>query len=64
MASTIERALELARSGEYASIVEIERRLQREGYENIMEHLNGAFIRGQLLEAMNGSRSEMENLVN
>jgi len=35
----IERAFQLARSGEYASVAEIRQKLDQEGYPNIQAHL-------------------------
>lgn len=49
---TIERAFELARSGECGTVAEIEKRLNAECYEDVYEHLNGLFTRTQLREAM------------
>ena len=46
--STIERAFELARSGECGSLVEIEKRLLSENHDNVVDHLAGAFTRDQL----------------
>lgn len=40
----IERAYELARSGEYATVSEIKQQLDAEGYANIQGHLYGSTI--------------------
>ena len=53
MRSTVERALELARSGTCQNIRDIQIKLSKEGFENISEHLSGAFMRKQLLNAIN-----------
>ncbi|MFN3621137.1 hypothetical protein [Sphingorhabdus sp.] len=52
MISAVERALELAKSGDYQTIIEIERELRKEGFDNVLEHLDGAFTRRQLMAAM------------
>lgn len=51
-AGTVERAFELARSGECCTVAEIEKRLSAEFHESVYEHLSGLFIRGQLREAI------------
>lgn len=51
----IERAFELARSGEYRSLDELKRRLAREGYEAVAAHLAGRMIKGQLTAMMNAA---------
>lgn len=48
MASTIIRAFELAKSGECQSLTDIERRLSREGHEEVEDHLCGVLVRRQL----------------
>lgn len=45
---TIERAFELARSGEFASLKDIERQLLAEQYDSVADHLGGPFTRSQL----------------
>lgn len=44
----IERAYELARSGDCASMVEIERVLSREGFTNVLAHMSGPTLRRDL----------------
>lgn len=44
----IERAYELARSGDCASFSDIKRKLAREGYHDAQSHLDGMLIRAQL----------------
>ena len=46
--STLERAFELARSGECASTSEIRQRLKRERYDSVDAHLQGPSITRQL----------------
>ncbi len=46
--STLERAFELARSGECASTAEIRLRLKREGHDQVEAHLQGPSISRQL----------------
>ena len=46
--STLERAFELARSGECASTSEIRQRLKRERYDSVEAHLQGPSITRQL----------------
>jgi hypothetical protein len=46
--STVERAYELARTGEYAGINEIRAQLKAEGYADYMSQLEGAWIKSML----------------
>ncbi len=50
--STVERAFQLAGSGECHSIMDIKRRLVLEGYVQVELHLGGALIKKQLRQAM------------
>ncbi|MDB5702995.1 MAG: hypothetical protein JWN66_111 [Sphingomonas bacterium] len=50
--STIERAFEIARTGEAHSIRDIERWLSAERYSNVAAHLAGRSIRAQLMALM------------
>lgn len=61
MTSVVERALEMARSGNYKAVVAIERRLQKDGYNNVQQHLHGRFIRRQILDAMKHANSNAMN---
>jgi hypothetical protein len=54
---TVERAFELARSGECANVREIRDRLKEEGFSHVMEHLDGAFIKRQLSELIKAART-------
>ncbi|MBB4839852.1 hypothetical protein HNP52_002944 [Sphingomonas kyeonggiensis] len=56
--SIIERALELAATGEYARIDHIERKLNAEGYTNVASHLDGPTIRRQLRQVASEARGE------
>ena len=62
MTSLVERALEMARSGNYKAVVAIERRLQRDGYNDVQQHLHGQFIRRQILDAMKHANSKALNI--
>jgi hypothetical protein len=46
--STLERAFELARSGEYAGVPEIRVQLKKERFESVEAHLAGPSITRQL----------------
>ena len=48
MGHTVERAFELARSGECASMADIRSQLRRERREQVDLHLSGRLIRKQL----------------
>ena len=58
--NVIERAYQLARTGEFAKVEHIERRLTREGYTAVAEHLSGKKMRRELNEMMRGARREKE----
>jgi hypothetical protein len=51
-ANPLERAFELARSGEYRDLRDLERKLRREGFADIEQHLSGQTIRRQLRDMM------------
>lgn len=44
----VERAYELARSGRFRTLLEVERQLKSEGYENIPMGLSGVALRKHL----------------
>jgi hypothetical protein len=44
----MERAYELAKSGEFRNAGEIEEQLKREGFEQVHAHLSGSFTRKQI----------------
>jgi hypothetical protein len=49
---TVERAFELARSGECSTMRDLEVQLRRELYENVQEHLRSPSLRAQLIPLM------------
>jgi hypothetical protein len=53
----IERAFELASSGECATVLEIKGRLRRERFESIDAHLSGLGIRRRLKALLSGASS-------
>ena len=53
---TIERALELARAGEFDSVNAISQQLKREGFENVHTHLGEQSLTRQLAELVRGLR--------
>jgi hypothetical protein len=53
---TVERAFALASSGECASLPEIRARLMKEGFSQVMEHLDGPSIKRQLSELIKAAR--------
>lgn len=53
---TIERAFELARTGEARSMPELRARLIREGHLDVQHHLSGSLIRRQLRSLMDQAR--------
>lgn len=57
---TIQRAIELAKSGDFRGVTEIRARLKLERFPNVEMHLSGAAIKKQLTELMKAARSERE----
>lgn len=57
--SCIERAYELARTGDYATVTEIKSQLRRERYAEVDTHLYGLGLRRELMRLCeeNGGRS-------
>lgn len=53
---TIERAFELARTGSCTTLRALERRLDQEQHEDVVQHLWGQLTRRQLREAMASAR--------
>jgi hypothetical protein len=45
----IERAYQMAESGQFHNLVDLQRQLGREGYEAVHMHLNGKHTRQQLV---------------
>ena len=54
--TTVERAFELARSGECESVNALRQRLRREGYDSVHLHLHGASINKQLVDLIHTAR--------
>jgi len=54
----IQRALELAGTGEFERIDQIERKLTAEGYSHVASHLVGPTIRRQLRDTARRARGE------
>ena len=48
--STVDRAIELARSGQMRSVNEIRQRLRREGHDAVHQFLHGPAINRQLID--------------
>lgn len=54
----LERAFELAQSGDCGSIDDIRRQLKAENYAQVDAHLAGSTVRRQLLDLCKGARGE------
>ncbi len=56
---TVERAYELARSGECASLEDLRRKLRREGHEAVLAHIQGSLARelGRLIAESQDARA-------
>lgn len=57
MNGIIERAIQLAKSGDYYELRHIEAKLRKEGYADTGEYLNGKLIRQQLRDFMRAARN-------
>jgi hypothetical protein len=55
---TLERAFELARTGDCTSVDDIRKRLKAEQYSQVDAHLAGASVRRQLLDLCREARGE------
>jgi hypothetical protein len=55
--STLERAFDLARSGECVNVEDIRRRLRSERHDSVDAHLSGPSVRRQLLALCTAARS-------
>jgi len=53
VSGTIQRAFELAESGDYKNISRIKSQLNKECYEDVDDHLRGRSIRTQLQRMLN-----------
>ena len=58
----IERAYQLARSGEFANLPEICQQLKSEGYSEISLHFDGAAIRADLAKICGETHTRPERL--
>jgi hypothetical protein len=58
---TLERAFELAQSGDCTTIDDIRRRLKTESYAQVDAHLAGATVRRQLLDLCKAARAERDS---
>ena len=58
--NVIERAFELAKSGRHHSVESIRRALTQERYSNVLQHLDGASIKRELIVAMRITRPKLE----
>lgn len=56
-ATTLQRAFELARSGQFFDVAAIVEALRREGFRDADAQTNGGYIRAQLTRAVNESRT-------
>jgi hypothetical protein len=56
----LERAFELAQSGDCTTIDDIRRRLKTESYAQVDAHLAGATVRRQLLDLCKAARAERD----
>jgi hypothetical protein len=55
--STVDRAIELAQSGQMHSVNEIRQRLRREGHESVHQSLHGPAINRQLIDLIRAATS-------
>jgi hypothetical protein len=62
MASTLERAFELAKSGEFQTVAEIRRQLLQERYDKVLLHLRGPTISRQLKAMITAALAETEGI--
>jgi hypothetical protein len=59
--STLERAFELARSGDYSNVHDIRRRLKAERFDQVEGHLSGPSINRQLRALCVAAREPAES---
>lgn len=57
MSNTVERAYELARSGSYSNLKDVERQLMKEQHDGVHAHLSGDMIRKQLTKLIRATRN-------
>ena len=60
--TTLERAFALARTGEFATVSEIRRRLREERFELVDAHLSGPALARQLRSICEDARAERDPL--
>ncbi len=58
--SLVERAFELANSGDCPSLTAVKRRLSKEGYSDVHASLDGRLLRTQITEACRKSRASTD----
>ena len=58
--STVERAYQLARSGQFRTVSEIKSRVRAEGYYDAIAQLEGRTISADLRRVLAASRASME----
>lgn len=56
MQNTIERAFEIAKSGDCHSVLELGKKLVKNGFEDVSQPLNGVVLRKQLSALINVSQ--------
>ena len=56
MPGTIERAMELARTGQFNQLEELKRRLEREGHEGVHQHFSGRHTRDQIVRMISNAK--------
>ena len=57
LSDTVARAFELAKSGNYRELTELEKILGNEGYDDVYCHFRGQLLRKQLVTLMKGALS-------
>jgi hypothetical protein len=55
---TVERAFQLARSGQFEDVIKLEKALHREGFEAARMHLGSPGLRAQLSALLREARDE------
>ena len=59
--NTLQRAFELAKSGEVASLEQLASRLTREGFLSVHDHLLGRGIRKQLSDIIKANQTPIQD---
>lgn len=60
--TTLERAFQLARSGEYATISDIRRQLKQEGFSDAPSQISGPTMLKQLRKLCEAARPDVEQV--